>query len=452
MKNILFTLYPITIDGNYNLIKYLSKKWGIILIIEGSQKDLSEDLYKRLSSIAKDIFFTDDIEYIKLYKYFYSLFVKKIKFSICQIMARNILIGIYKLIFGWAKKKLDIYNIQAVISHDDNSSCNFIGILSYAKNNKIKIIMPCRFQSYYYTSTIYHNKKYWEKSNLCTYQTKVHEKFSSKKYGTQKYKEHFFYLAWHMDALNIFDADSLSKDPFFLGCGICDVFILSNKRSFEYYKKNTKTCNLKKAKILGALEYDALFDTYKNKENLKEKYIKQYGLNNDKIIIYSLNPFYEHDSVDTFEKGCEYNEEVLAEICKIKNVNVVISLHPRMDYTDYKYLEEKYNCTLLPGRLMSYVSICDMLISSSSVAMWSIVCGIETIVIDFWYKGSIFKVFSDLDSPVFVSSKDTLVKTIKQQLQNRTDFSKDWDKLSRVDVFDGNVSKRYEMLIEEFHK
>ena len=129
------------------------------------------------------------------------------------------------------------------------------------------------------------------------------------------------------------------------------------------------------------------------------------------------------------------------------NQNILISLHPKMDRKDYEFIEEKYKIKILDERLADVLPIADLFVATfSSTVIWSILCGIKSVVVDFY--GLNYTMFDFLTSIKKVDKKDNFETELKATLTGEIDFSKDWNSLSRNEVFDGKTIQRYIKLIK----
>ena len=92
---------------------------------------------------------------------------------------------------------------------------------------------------------------------------------------------------------------------------------------------------------------------------------------------------------------------------------------------------------ILEEKLVNVLPIADIFVAFySSTVVWSILCGIKTIVVDFYDLN--WTMYDFLTSIKKLHIKDDLVPVLKSTLDNEVDFSRDWHNLSKVDVFDGS--------------
>ncbi len=232
-----------------------------------------------------------------------------------------------------------------------------------------------------------------------------------------------------------------------MGGGYSDILCLPNYQMNKHYIQNGVDSN--KIKVLGDTSHDQLYLNYKNRVNIKQILLEKYSFINKKIIIVALPQLAEHDILPWNKHWEEIN--YLIKSLNELNENILISLHPKMDRKKYEFLEDKYNCTILDERLADVLPIADIFVATfSSTVLWSILCGIKTVVVDFY--GLNYTMYDFLTSIKKVDKKENLETALKTTLIEEIDFSKDWKSLSRDEVFDGKTIQRYINLINEVSK
>lgn len=304
-----------------------------------------------------------------------------------------------------------------------------------AKNAKVKIIIPYLVNHADYKRLL-NNKKQIKIRNLYSY-------FSKIKYKKYIIDNKLFYDFYIFNALN--KLKLLSKNPWVVGFGYSDLICCDSKntkkRLLEYGVSNHKLS------ITGDVILDRLFQNYNNKK-LNNLYSEKYKLKiNKKIILISLPQLYEH-KLFSWKNHISEIEFLLSSFNQYE-YNVLVSLHPKMDRKKYIYLVEKFNITIIDDDLVDVLPIADTFVATySSTIVWSVLCNISTIIVDFYNLN--YKFFNHLNSvPVFKDKK--LFKEYflnDSNINQKLDFNKDWNELSKKETFDGNVIKRYMNLIQ----
>lgn len=231
----------------------------------------------------------------------------------------------------------------------------------------------------------------------------------------------------------------LPDNPWFMGGGHSDILCLPNAHMRDHYVRNG--IDTRKIKIIGDIAYDELFNSFNKQDVLRNYLIKKYGLNKEKeIIIVALPQLGEH-KILSWSKHWD-DIRYLVESLDSLNVNCLLSLHPKMNINKYRFLQNEYGCNIINEKLVHVLPVADMFVASfSSSVFWSVLCGIKTIVIDFY--GFNLKIFDFLETIQKVSNRYDFVKTLKTINNRKFDFNKDWTALSKSKVFDGNTVHRY---------
>ena len=261
---------------------------------------------------------------------------------------------------------------------------------------------------------------------------------------TYKVARHSYYYPHYIgNSLNNFGV--LTKNPYVMGSGSSDILCIDN-----HYNKNLYVragVEEKKIHIVGDGNYDLLYKQHSQRDVIRQNIFKKYHLDNDKkIIIIGLPQLGEHGELPWDRHWQEIH--FLIKSLHSLDQNILISLHPKMNINNYKYLEKKFDCKILNERLIDSLPSADLYIATySSTVVWSVLCGINTVVIDFY--GFNYTMYDYLNSIRKVEQKDNLKTTLENSLTEKVDFSKDWEKLSKNMVFDGRTMERYIELIRD---
>jgi len=256
-----------------------------------------------------------------------------------------------------------------------------------------------------------------------------------------KGKNNYYYAHPIGNALQNFGV--LSSDPYVMGCGESDILCLNSKQNVEKYIQ--KGVDKDKIYLVGDISFDRLYNNYIKREALKKEIKKKYSLNKGaEIVIIALPQLAEHRlmSWDDHWKEIHFLMKELSSI----NKNILISLHPKMDKLKYEFLESDYNCKILDERLGIVLPIADLFVATfSSTVVWSVLCEIKTIVVDFYDLN--YSMYDFLTSIEIVNNRDEFKDILMNIFYKKKDFKEDWDLLSKDTVFNGNVINLYIDLI-----
>jgi len=407
----------------FNYKEYIENENFQVILLD---KDLSENKVQRVSIKNKII----------SYGFLFKMLTSIRDTSLGEIASYLRYKIIFKRIYERSKEILNVLSPISIFTTGDRESIRGTAFLKAAKDKKIAIIIP------YLTVSgadapafLRRERKIYRLSFLSPIITKyVFNKFTDQVYNS-KWGDMIFYRPSEILTLNRFNA--LSENPWFMGLGLSDIVIVDNKYTYQNYRKFGIPEN--KLRIYGDLSFDDLYNSYLNKDKIKQNIINEYLLDPEKkIVIIALPQFAEHNIMSWDLHWKEINF-ILSEVSKVFN-NILISLHPKMEREEYMFLENKYSCKILQERLYRVLPIADMFISvNSSTIGWAVLCGIKTATFEFY---DLPIVFEGLSSIKRIYEKDEIEHKIKEYLEQEVDFSADWNILSKNEVFDGKVIDR----------
>ena len=160
--------------------------------------------------------------------------------------------------------------------------------------------------------------------------------------------------------------------------------------------------------------------------------------------ILALPQLAEHDLLD-WPSHWKYQNDILKAVTQ-RNENILISLHPRMKKEQYDFLEKDYNCRILEERLFDVLPIADYFLAGySSTIRWAVLCGIQSIVVDFTMMKH--KMFDDLQSVKYALNNQELMNLMLTLHYDNDDLKQDFKRLSGPEIFDGKTITRYIQLL-----
>jgi hypothetical protein len=240
--------------------------------------------------------------------------------------------------------------------------------------------------------------------------------------------------------------DALSSNPWCIGNGLSNVVCVDSQHTFDRYKG--EGVPEEKLSIIGDVAYDTLFKNHQSQIHLRKEIVEEYLLMSDKkIIVIALPQFAEQGLLNWNEHWVEIN--YLVEQITRTNLNVVISLHPRVIASDYSFLEEKYSVHISRIPLNQLLPIADLFVAvNSSTVFWAALCGIPAVVINFY--GLDASLFKHLKNIRYVDERAKIFDIVENTASEmKFEFEEDWHNLSRELVFDGKVTQRYLDVVTE---
>ena len=215
----------------------------------------------------------------------------------------------------------------------------------------------------------------------------------------------------------------LPKNPWVIGGGNSDYVFVENENIKKYFI-NLK-CKSKKLISIGSTNSDILNSEIRIEELKKKLKLK----NNSKILILLLSHFYEHGDL-SYKEHKNHILEICSFLNKLKKegrFQILISLHPKQKYKNYRWIENKLNIKISKFKLSEIIKIGDVMISElpSAVSDWANLFKIPYIVINKNYKkleNPLF--FNFIYCKSFEEGKNTIKKVLnkskKKILINKT--------------------------------
>ena len=436
-----FMIYFFISDEVYSLYSDIVDNLKFEVINRPKKKDITQphhDLKKTIKDKIKNYLSIGQANTLRKYissfnnsLFFTNKFIKKEKAILSYL--RNSYQNISELI-----KK---YNIKVLLLNGDRHLGLEPVFLKISKELNIRSII-IYLVDYADEERIFYNnfpvKKI--KPNLFT------SKYVVESQETLSYKiaRHSYYYPHYVgNALNKFGV--LTKNPYVMGSGSSDILCINN----QYYKNLYMHSGVDESKIrvVGDVIYDHIHKQHSIRNVIRKNILKKYSLDdNKKIIIIALPQLGEHEELPWARHWQEIN--FLVKSLESLGHNTLISLHPKMNKKNYKYLENMSNCKILDERLFDSLPSADLFVATySSTVIWSVLCGIRTVIVDFY--GFKYTMYDFLQSIRKVEEKEKFISTLKNSLNESIDFSKDWEILSKDRVFDGKTIQRYINLIKE---
>lgn len=263
---------------------------------------------------------------------------------------------------------------------------------------------------------------------------------------TQAKAGYLFYEACILLALNRFGA--LSRDPWHLGCGLSTVLCVDNERTLRRYIDSG--VNERKLELTGDTAYDTIHNSFKRKSEILRGIQQAHDLQaGQPIVIIALPQLAEHGLLDWSSHHVEI--EYLLGSLDLLPAEILVSLHPKMEREHYVPYERNHRCRILKERLSVVLPIADLFCATySSTVIWSVFCGISTLVFDFY--GFNYTAFDDLQSVRVVTRREEFLPAAQSGIAKKPDFRNDWASLGREIVFDGRCGRRYAQAIDHLVK
>ena len=258
----------------------------------------------------------------------------------------------------------------------------------------------------------------------------------------QVYRGFFFQAPFVMNANR--RSGTLSAFSWWVGNGNSDVACVDSEHTTGEYLENG--VDAEKIRVVGHISYDDVFRSYKDREKIRRTLVDRYSFDPDKPLIVLSVPQYAEQGYLGWERHWEEINSMMADTCA-SDCNVLLSIHPRSDLSQYRYLEDKYSCRIAEERLAHIIGAGDLFLASNSTTFhWAVLCGVPSVAL----MSPVPFLFGYLETIRTVEPGAGLLETIHQTLESSSlCFDNDWALLSRDAVFDGRFNERFVQFLNE---
>lgn len=432
---LIFIHYPRRIQEIMILYNTLIKKYNVEILIEDNLEAIEKlsIMDTNFSILKPNLTFLD-----KLLNNKYLQSIKQS--SIGQYIHQKFFELKYNISYRYISKEFlyKNYNLLIVCSDRHLNVMEYV-LMKYSKNKNINILIPYLVYTAPdgYITGIKNNKNYISSENDYFYKKYVFNKFKHLSFKNYHVFQPFFYMFLHNKRL-------LSSNPWVLGAGLATKTLVCNEKVLEEYKANNPCGDYE---IIGDLSYLKLQKSLDDKD-VKNYLYSEYSLKNKKNLIYAIPPYIELGMVEkeSYKKRIELNLKSLQSLKE--EYNILVTLHPSINYFDYKYLENLYNIKIIKQELSYFLHIADLYITyPSSTVIWSTLLGIKTLIL-----GDIvdINIFEDLHTPIFLTNFASIDKDVNYILNDyQPNFTKDWEMLSKEKVFHKNLERDYIEIVKK---
>lgn len=250
----------------------------------------------------------------------------------------------------------------------------------------------------------------------------------------------FFYPPSLIDALA--KSDMLPENPWVMGGGHSTFILADGEETKERYIR--LGCKQEKIIITGHPVHDNLYSLYENRHSLRNGLNQKYGFAPDKkLIIIALPQLAEHGIKDWKTHWDEIR--FLCDIFSLQKANCLISLHPKMKYDKYKFIEDEYNIPISKRPLSEILPAADIFAATfSSTIQWAVLCQIPSIVFDFY--GFNYTMYDYLIGTTIINKKNELPIELEKLIKDKNyydDMAAEQRRFSGyISPFDGKCMER----------
>jgi len=250
----------------------------------------------------------------------------------------------------------------------------------------------------------------------------------------------FFYPPYLTEALS--KNDMLPEYPWVMGGGHSTFILADGEETKERYIR--LGCKQEKIIVTGHPIHDNLYRLYKNRYKLRNSLNQEYAFDpGKKLIILALPQLAEHGIMDWKSHWDEIR--FLCHTFSQLQANCLISLHPKMKYDQYKFIEDEYNISISKRSLSEILPTADIFAATfSSTVQWSVLCRIPSIVFDFY--GFNYTMYDYLTGTRIINKKNELLGELEKLIKDESYYAHMVAEQKRfsgyISPFDGRCMER----------
>ncbi|MDO6686269.1 MULTISPECIES: hypothetical protein [unclassified Agarivorans] len=225
------------------------------------------------------------------------------------------------------------------------------------------------------------------------------------------------------------------KKPWVLGGGYSDLMIVDSLR--EKNRLVDLGGQTDKYVVTGTSSHDHLYEAYNQKEKLKKSVNSDYFNEERQLLIISLPQYYEHGLCSKV-KHFAIIDSMLSEVTSL-GYNILVSLHPKMDPKNYKYLETKFDLSIATQELSKIIAAADMFLATySSTITWALMCRVPVVIFDY-IALDYDDFYSEFSIPIGKTNEDVIEHLKNSNCILKPEFDR---KIAMLSPFDGNCFER----------
>lgn len=430
-----FFIFELDNDANIDVINNLYSK-GIVSYSNGNKADNDQQLTPGKSQTKYQQSFSAWIYLKKIFKKkpFFSIAIA-VKGAHYFLQHRaKIKQQLSKAGIIFSKEKFDI-----LVASDDRGTSGILALNNLCKKNNVPFItLQIAADDQFF---LYKSYRKNEQFNSDTLLNKILLNKTPNQHHSFENKKITFY-PWHV-ALALKTMGMLPTNPWYNGQSFSDKnLVLSN----EYFEKYSTVTNKQSHNIVvGQFSHDKLYQSYIDRKKIKKKLLTKYfnsAESKKDVIIYSAPQFFEHRIFSEI-RSKEEIEYILDVLNNFTDKLTLVSLHPKMKYNNYKYINKKYeNIKVLDTeRLSETLPVCEYFISTfESTISWALMCKIVPIFLDYYNLGFDLTKFP---ATQILSEKEKFKANIKNIFKCKERILTTIDEASNLlPPFDGNSGER----------
>lgn len=337
----------------------------------------------------------------------------------------------------------DILQPDIVLAWGDRHLDLELPALVVARRRNVKVLLPyvsfSSYRSLLWSRRLFGEPKRWTPFSLYRF-------IANLRLSAMTREGYFFQEPHVLYALKKLGA--LSRNPWTIGCGLSHVVCVDSAMTLRRYI--AEGVPAEKLCVIGSPEFDSLYQGMASRAALRQRIAGRYKLVPSKGIIIIALPQFAEQGVLSWSDHWSEIRYILAQLSQTGR-SILVSLHPRVEYDSYRFLEDEFSVRLSVEPLKKILPAADAFVAAnSSTLVWAVLCGIQAFMLDcYGLESSDFKKFKSITS---LENRASLLRDLMEGLTAEANFAEDWEMLSRDGVFDGGVIERYRKLVYDVMK
>jgi hypothetical protein len=234
--------------------------------------------------------------------------------------------------------------------------------------------------------------------------------------------------------------DLLPQNPWVMGGSNSEWLMADGLEASQRFQQ--QGCIEEKIILTGHCSHDELYNWYLKRNEMAVNICQELGRKSPLITV-ALPQLGEHGLLPWDEHWQEIH--YLCGVLQNWSDNIVISLHPKMDLDQYKFIETDYELQISPKSLRDILPASDLFIAGfSSTVKWAVVCQVPSLVVDF--NGLNYSDFDDFGGVEIFKNKRKFESRLENLISNtghRQKLADDTLETARlISPFDGQCSDR----------
>jgi len=178
---------------------------------------------------------------------------------------------------------------------------------------------------------------------------------------------------------------------------------------------------------------------------------KRLGLpNKQRMILLAVPQFAEHNYM-SWEAHWQAIETLIIALTSVKDANVVLSLHPRMQRDKYVYLEDKFGIRVGDESSSYLIPLCDLFVAAGSSTIDMAICSQKPVInLEFWQPD---RMYDKVEGVVTLHDEAQLVPALQRIMGDPNEYAQLKTKVVEISsiwgVIDGKAGERLVTLVDK---